>query len=341
VKTIPPPSFKQRMSRGFRAAAVHGRLCKPERAGNAASILAYHSVVDGPLRRFVDPARRLAPESFDRHCAWLARNRKVLSLTALVQCLRSGGRPEPGTVVITFDGGYRDNLHTAAPILARYRLPATLFLPTDSIEAGSPHWGDRLYTAFRMRRRKELELRGRCFDLSKRGEELAAYQSLTSMLMVCDGRVREERLDDIEHHLGAAVRLPRLTLDWNEVRAMLDRSPAWELGIQGAAALDLSSHTEDAICDDLARAINMMDRRIGEVPRHFAFPYGRSSEVARGLVVEMGLQSAVAASTDPLLRRGADIFGMTRIGASQPLVQLAFLTAGGWQALPARRERAA
>jgi peptidoglycan/xylan/chitin deacetylase (PgdA/CDA1 family) len=341
VKTIPPPSFKQRMLRGFQAAAVHSRLCKPERAGHAAAILVYHSVVDGPLRRFVDPARRLAPESFDRHCAWLARNRTVVSLSALVQCLRGGGRPEPGTVVITFDGGYLDNLHIAAPILARHRLPATLFVPTDSIEDGSPYWGDRLYTAFRMSRRKKLELRGKCFDLKKRREELAAYQSLTSMLMACDGAARGERLDDIEHRLGAAVRLPRLTLGWDEARGMHDKSPAWELGIQGAAGLDLSAHTEDVICDDLARSINMMDRRLGEVPRHFAFPHGRSSEAARGLVVEMGLQSAVAASPDPLVRNGADVFGLARVDTGQPLVQLAFWTAGGWQGLPTRRERAA
>ncbi len=329
------------MRLGVRAAAVRGRLCKPGRLGGTASILVYHSVVDGPLRRFVDPARRLAPEEFDRHCAWLARHRKVVSLSSLVQCLRGGGRPEPGSVVITFDGGYLDNLHIAAPILARYDHPATVFLPTDTVEDGSPQWGDRLYTAFRMRRRKKLGLRGVNFDLRKRREELAAFQMLSSMLTVCDRETRETRLDEIETQLGAAVRLPRLTLLWDEVRSLFERSPAWEVGIQGAAPLDLSAHDDEVICDDLARCINLMERRTGRVPRHFAFPYGRSSESARQLVIEMGLQSAISASRDPIVRKGSDVFGLARLEASQPLVQLAFWTAGGWQGLPARRERVA
>jgi peptidoglycan/xylan/chitin deacetylase (PgdA/CDA1 family) len=341
MKTLPPPSFKQRMSRGVRAIAVRTRLCKPQHAGNTASILTYHSLVDGPRHRFVDPARRTAPEVFDRHCAWLARHRKVVSLSALVQCLRAGGQPEPGSVVITFDGGYLDNLQTAAPILGRYGLPATLFVATDSIESAAPYWGDRLYAAFCRRRRNKLELRGKAFDLTNRKQELLAYRVLASMLTVSHADVREQHLDEIESRLGAAVRLPRLTLDWNEVGSLLERSPGWGVGILGASALDLSSHDGDAICDDIARAINAFDRHMGHAPNYFAFPFGRSSEAARGVVIEMGLQAAVAGSPDPVVRKDSDLFGLARVDTGRPLAELAFWTAGGWSGLPVRRRQVA
>ena len=94
MKTVPPPSIKQRMLRGARAVAAGTRLARPSRHASSATILLYHSLADGPVRRFVDPARRITPDAFDRHCAWLARNRRVISLGALVQCLRGGGRPE-------------------------------------------------------------------------------------------------------------------------------------------------------------------------------------------------------------------------------------------------------
>ena len=190
MKTVTPPSFRQRMLRGARAVAVGARLARPSRSGGSATILLYHSLADGPLRRFVDPARRMTPEDFDRHCAWLARHRKVISLGALVECLRSGGRPEPGSVVITFDGGYLDTANTAAPILARHGLRATLFVSTDAIDASLPFWGDRLYTAFRMRRRKKVEMRGRSFDLTRPQQELVVYRRLCALLTACDAQER-------------------------------------------------------------------------------------------------------------------------------------------------------
>ena len=46
---------------------------------------------------------------------------------------------------ITFDDGYRDNLTVAAPILEKYRLPATLFLATGYVERGETQWSDTLH----------------------------------------------------------------------------------------------------------------------------------------------------------------------------------------------------
>jgi peptidoglycan/xylan/chitin deacetylase (PgdA/CDA1 family) len=340
--TIRPPSLRQKLRDGLQAAVSHARLCSPVRAGGGATVLMYHSIAEGPVKHFVDPAWHLEPRVFERHCAWLARHRKVVSLEDLGETLRRGETPEPGTVVITFDDGYLDNLRNAAPILARYELPATLFLPVDYIDRVAPQWVDRLYTAFQMRRNQHLEIAGRCYDLSQHAGELEAFGSLSALLIeASDFDGRNACLEEIEGRLGGAVMLPRLTLDWDDVRELTASFPAWEIGAHGAAHLDCAAHCEAAVREDVKRGLDVIESNTGRRPRHFSFPYGRSNAMARECVIDLGLECAVAASPERRVVGGSDLFSIGRIDARLPISHLDFYTAGGWEALPLRGERAA
>ena len=59
--------------------------------------------------------------------AFLARRSSVVPLHEIVHGGYRGPRP---TVAITFDDAYRSVLERASPILAKYDLPSTLFVPT-------------------------------------------------------------------------------------------------------------------------------------------------------------------------------------------------------------------
>ena len=60
-----------------------------------------------------------------------------------VERLRNKTLPA-NAVAVTFDDGYRDNLVHAKPVLARYGVPATLFLATGFIDQDAPFWWDEL-----------------------------------------------------------------------------------------------------------------------------------------------------------------------------------------------------
>lgn len=87
------------------------------------SILCYHAV---------DPHWKsplsVTPEEFERHCAWLARERTVVPLdVALVRMSRQGRLPR-GMVALTFDDGFVQLQDHVFPLLAKYSLPATVFV---------------------------------------------------------------------------------------------------------------------------------------------------------------------------------------------------------------------
>ena len=342
MKTLPPPSIKQRMLQGIQAAAVHARLCRPERAGGRATVLRYQSVADGPIERYVDPARHLSPGEFERHCSLLAAKRNVVSLSSLVERVKRQVPPTPGSVAISFDFGYLDNLTIAAPILARYDLPATFFLATDYVEDGREHWGDRLYNIFRMRRHQVLEFEGQSFALTRSAQARAAYLLLCRELeQLPSRRVRDVWLDQIEDNLGAAVRVPKLTLDWEAVQGLCELSPRFEVAALGAGQIDLTAHPEEVVRDDVLRCVQAIDAHTGAGPQHFGFPFGRCNRALRNLLLELGLKSGSLDGGSAGLQRASDVFAIPRRDARLSVTQLAFFTAGGWESTPSTSVRAA
>ena len=107
-------------------------------------ILSYHRVNDDRDPFF--PA--LSAEVFERQMAFVARAYAVFTVEELADRMRRQALPR-NALAITFDDGYRDNLTQAAPILARYGLPATVYLVTGAIAKREPLWFDRLALAFK------------------------------------------------------------------------------------------------------------------------------------------------------------------------------------------------
>ncbi|MGE3618368.1 MAG: polysaccharide deacetylase family protein [Gemmatimonadales bacterium] len=106
------------------------------------AVLCYHSVVDGavppPLRR-TGLHVRLA--DFEAQMEALARDFDVVPLA---EALAGPVRRSRPAVALTFDDGYANNLHLAAPVLSRLGLPATIFLVSSLLSDERPFWWDEV-----------------------------------------------------------------------------------------------------------------------------------------------------------------------------------------------------
>src|ERR671912_1837193 len=127
------------MRRGVRGLRQIARWPR-NRPGQRVLILLYHRVAE--LR--LDPwFLSVTPRNFAEHLEVLQRYAHPISLQRLFQGLLEGGLPERA-VAVTFDDGYADNLHDAKPLLARYEVPATVFLATGFIGQKREFWWDEL-----------------------------------------------------------------------------------------------------------------------------------------------------------------------------------------------------
>jgi peptidoglycan/xylan/chitin deacetylase (PgdA/CDA1 family) len=75
-------------------------------------------------------------KDFEAFCQFFAYRFTVIPLGEMVARLKRGKKLS-GTVALTFDDGYRDNVECAAPILRSLGLPATFFVVSDFVESNT------------------------------------------------------------------------------------------------------------------------------------------------------------------------------------------------------------
>jgi peptidoglycan/xylan/chitin deacetylase (PgdA/CDA1 family) len=338
VSTNPPLSWKRNLLLSLEEAMYltgAGFAYRKVQQARGAIILCYHSVAPAELSPWIDPNCHLRPEIFEAHLRFLSRYRQVIALEQLIELLEQGRTPAAGTVVLTFDDGYLDNLTEAAPLLARYGLPATCYLPTGMIERGENPWINRMYTAFKTRTQDKLSIEGLGnWHLLNSAQQLKAYTQLRERLIELNWLEREGLLAKLIEQLQPAERPPRLILSWDEVRETVRQFPNIELGTHSVNHLDLSRQSQTVVYSEIENCSTDFQRELGQRPRHFCFPYNRSNLQTSQAVQQLGYRSAMAAGSEPLVGHNTDRFALTRVETPASLTLLKFYTSGAFPGLP-------
>ena len=88
------------------------------------------------------------------------------------------------------------------------------------------------------------------------------------------------------------------------------RERGFEIGSHGHRHIDLSRAGEQEVRDDLHASVSRLQTALGQAPRFLSWPYGRSSEAARGAAREAGFAEAFALEWEeaPFARSRTPIF---------------------------------
>jgi peptidoglycan/xylan/chitin deacetylase (PgdA/CDA1 family)/CelD/BcsL family acetyltransferase involved in cellulose biosynthesis len=290
-----------------------GALRWQKRASGSARIFYYHRVNDDNDPYF----DAISTELFEVHMRYLAQHYKVVGLAELRRHLEAGDSNEM-VVAVTFDDGYRDNYDYAFPILARYNIPATIFLTTGALDSGDPLWFEQLAEAVKKSNREYIDLEidiPRRFWMRNDAERIKCNGKLFSLLRSLNDNDRRAWLTEILGSLGAPVASERRgkMLTWDQVRLM------------SRQGVDFGGHTvTHPFLSKLAPRqaeweVSECKRRIEEETQRavqfFAYPNGREEDFAasnKELLRSAGYAAAVTtiwgmnySSTDPMeLRRG-------------------------------------
>ena len=112
----------------------------PLTADFAVPVLMYHRICDLTPEEARSPLMRdltVSPAQFEEQVRYLVDNRfTVLTVEEVEAALRERHPLPERAVALTMDDGYRDNFTCAFPILARYGIPATVFLVTGVVGDG-------------------------------------------------------------------------------------------------------------------------------------------------------------------------------------------------------------
>lgn len=216
--------------------------------------LAYHGVPDRG--------------AFESQVRFLARNLHPVSGEQVVQAIRGDGALPPRAVLVTFDDGDPSLVSTAAPILARWGVPAVAFVVTGVLESVQPLWWQEV--------RLLVERGARAREL----ESVPLDHYVTTLKRFPDEE-RKRIIGTMRAAVpGPAPAVPQLT--------------AADLGALVGAGFEIGNHThthpildrcdDDTVAREIGSAHEILCEVLGAAPRLFAYPNGNwDSRAARSL----------------------------------------------------------
>lgn len=278
---------------GWRRAKRVFRWVRSRRRGSVL-VLGYHRIDDDRP----DPyGIAVTPGFFERQMEVLARRARPLRLREAAHGL-SGGRVPPRAVVVTFDDGYADTLHSALPVLERHGVPATVFVTTGSL--GDEFWWDRLArivfeapgdALLRLEvsgKAREWRVEGET-DRKEGGRRQRLVEEIHWLLLAASPTEREAALGSLRTQAGALpgdLDGPR-ALTGEEVN-LLAASPLVEIGAHGVSHSTLASLPTAVQRREVEGSRAALETLIGKPVTSFSYPHGSLSRETVGIVENAG-----------------------------------------------------
>ena len=278
--------------------------------------------------------------TFATRCDCSPRRGRCIPLSELVRQLGRGQLPA-GSVSITFDDGYSDNLLNAKPILEEFALPATFFLTSGYLQGDNDFWWDALERPFFQKMRIpatleiEIERALLTFDFAGDTEyrELAfaghrqwrawdpppskrhlVYHQLWQILHRLPSATRERLVDTIQDWAGANV--------GGAGSASRPLSSAQVRQLASGAGIEIGGHTvthpslplldRDAQQREIVENKRRLEELLEQPVRHFSYPHGELSDDTVSLLKQAGYGAACHDQAFAI-GRSADLFRLPRI----------------------------
>jgi peptidoglycan/xylan/chitin deacetylase (PgdA/CDA1 family) len=246
----------------------------------------------------------------DRLLTYLRRrNWKVVTVDEALELTRN---PKADTRFVNFsiDDGYRDNYDLLVPLFRRHEVPITLYLTTGLIDRMMPMWWAGLEDT--LLRRDSVVVDGREIDVSTAEAKRQAYSRIESVWSDADSIACYRAFCD-QNRVDDDAIYSRHALSWEMVER-LRNDPFVEIASHGAMHLRFSSLSDSEAFDALESGRRRLMEKLDIDIRHFAFPYGRSTDCGPRdfeLARRVGFASA-ATSRKGLIRYGQDPFQLPR-----------------------------
>ncbi|MGH8581626.1 MAG: polysaccharide deacetylase family protein [Gammaproteobacteria bacterium] len=269
--------------------------------GAGAAVLNFHRLLDDAEGLpFKGPTVQTPVRLFEDVMAMLAGYYAVVPLHEIVEHLVAREPFARDSIAVTFDDGYEDNLRLGLPILARYRIPATIFLATAFIDHAEVLWTERLEQALRTTckdfvdvERLGLSYREPRLPLSTPEQRRQGNRVLGDLLKGHDAEGISRALKQLESQLEVDPRgYAQRMLTWPQVREL--DAAGIEIGAHGVSHTIMTRLDFSSACAEMRLSKAAIESKLQRPVRHFAFPNGRAedfSEPLRLAARDLGYQS--------------------------------------------------
>jgi len=302
---------------------------------NLLRVLTYHRVADPKDSAVLDP-RLIStdPATFERQMQYLTNHYQVVSLEEVFNAVESKGHLPKGAVLITFDDAYFDLAHHALPILKRWQLPATIFVPTAYPDRPDlAFWWDRIYRAFAQTAQKELDIApiGK-LSLKTSEDRRQSNRRIKQRLLALGYAEAMNLVDDICYRLDSKPLVQKSLLSWEELRQVAKEGVT--LGAHTRTHPYLIRLSSAQMHEEIVGAQQDLKREIGHTFPVFCYPNGDHNKAVVDTLRQAGFVLAFTTMSGQNDLNTADLLRLNRQSiypkTSLPIFCLRLLRVGGY-----------
>jgi peptidoglycan/xylan/chitin deacetylase (PgdA/CDA1 family) len=284
---------------------------KGRRAGGAGVVLRFERVRARRAARFQPlKSKEITPQFLDRTIRALKRWKfDIVSMDEV--CRRAVTLPAPRRFAcLTFDGGYKDLMTSAYPVLSRHGISFTVYVPTAFPDRLGEAWWLALEEVIARENRLSLVMdrTERHFIIESTSEKYQLYDFLQGWMRSLSPPDLSTAIRDIctRYSVDLAAISREASMDWGDL-AKLAADPNVTIG-SATVNYPVLSNLRDA---DAQREMTM-GRAVAQAAfrrdiKHFAYPFGDSAAFRRQhvtMAAEAGFASAASAISGVVCAEG-------------------------------------
>jgi peptidoglycan/xylan/chitin deacetylase (PgdA/CDA1 family) len=303
------------------------------RTGGAGIILKFEHVRPRRSEPF-QPLRLqdITPEFLDDAIAALKRwNFDILSLGEVVERAQQASLSRR-FVCLTFDGGHRNFITFAYPVLSRHRIPFALYVPTGFVDGIGRAWWLALEQVIACNHRIGLVMNRteQHFFASSLAEKYQLYDILYAWMMTLSPPDLAAAIGDLCGRYGvdlAAVSRD-VAMSWEDL-TKLARDPQATIGSATVNYPNLAHIKGSSVLREMTMGRIVLETALGGPCPHFAYPFGGEGSFGpREMLLAREAGFVAAVSTKP---------GVVRADGQSDLMALPRITWDGRRSLRALR----
>lgn len=245
--------------------------------------------------------RHLAIEQFEKQLLYFRKNFDIVSLADLCETRLRRIQPQKHTIALTFDDGYLNNISNALPLLRKYKIPATFFISTASLEEPDYIHPSDYLDLVNFFISDKIEINGKIFKRGKyhlveaSDQKLNIHQYINSLRpsmwekTFSDLRIKypnEVITNGVDPQMYKLISLSEMAGIGSELLI--------SIGSHGHQHINLIQLTEDEIEHQLSSSKKILERYATVVDNSLAYPYGIYNRKVLSISRKIGFRYLIA-----------------------------------------------
>ena len=261
-----------------------------------------------------DTNSSISPKDFEKLIVDLSNGYSPFSLKELVTRVIKKQKLPQNFFVVTFDDGYYDTWEIAYPILAKYNVPATVYITTGFVNNLTVSCEYQLAEWLKGQDKVHFEWEGKTYrwQFQTHEDRKACYLAVRKLIKPITPSRRRELLGRIIRDDTIHTTYNDLFMKWEHV-IELGHSPLITVGAHTHSHPLLTSLSSQEIVAEIELSKNILENKLGASVSHFSYPYGAVDEEIKSHLRMLGFISGVTTVPRGISDYGIDVMAIPRV----------------------------